>query len=125
MINDVSQQLGNYRLIRLLGQGGFAQVYLGTHIHLGTEAAIKVLTTGLTVSEIEQFHTEARIIAYLKHSQIVRILEFGIAPDGKTPFFVMEYAFCGTMRQHYPKGTYLAVVSLIKSRFSAMISVTK
>ena len=36
------QQLGNYRLVRLLGQGGFADVYLGEHIYLGTSAAIKV-----------------------------------------------------------------------------------
>ncbi len=45
MINRIGQQLGNYRLIRLLGAGGFAEVYLGEHIHLGTQAAIKVLST--------------------------------------------------------------------------------
>ena len=39
------QQLGNYRLIHLLGQGGFADVYLGEHIYLDTPAAIKVLHT--------------------------------------------------------------------------------
>jgi eukaryotic-like serine/threonine-protein kinase len=44
MTDRVGQRLGNYRLTRLLGEGGFAEVYLGEHIHLGTEAAIKVLT---------------------------------------------------------------------------------
>ncbi len=39
------QQLGNYRLIRLLGQGGFADVYLGKHIYLDTPAAVKILHT--------------------------------------------------------------------------------
>jgi hypothetical protein len=48
MADRIGQQLGNYRLTRLLGEGGFAQVYLGEHIHLGTEAAIKVLTTRLS-----------------------------------------------------------------------------
>ena len=37
------QQLGNYYLTHLLGQGSFADVYLGKHIYLDTQAAIKVL----------------------------------------------------------------------------------
>ena len=44
MEERVGQQLGNYRLVRLLGLGGFAEVYLGEHVRLGTHAAIKVHT---------------------------------------------------------------------------------
>ena len=40
MTERVGQQPGNYQLIHLLGEGGFAEVYLGEHIHLGTSAAI-------------------------------------------------------------------------------------
>ena len=47
----VGQQLGNYRLTRLLGQGGYAEVYLGEHVRLNTLAAIKVLLTRLASSE--------------------------------------------------------------------------
>src|ERR671923_39249 len=47
MADRVGQQLGNYRLIQLLGQGGFAEVYLGEHIHLKTLAALKVLSACL------------------------------------------------------------------------------
>jgi serine/threonine protein kinase len=42
MPDYLGQQFGNYRLNRLLGKGGFAQVYLGEHIYLKTTAAIKV-----------------------------------------------------------------------------------
>jgi eukaryotic-like serine/threonine-protein kinase len=45
----VGQQLGNYRLVGLLGQGGYAEVYLGQHVRLSLQAAIKVLHTHLTV----------------------------------------------------------------------------
>jgi eukaryotic-like serine/threonine-protein kinase len=62
MTDLMEHQLGNYRLIRLLGHGGFADVYLGEHIHLNTLAAIKVLDARLTADEITQFRDEARTI---------------------------------------------------------------
>lgn len=44
MPDRTGQQLGNYRLIKLLGTGGFADVYLGEHILLKSHAAIKCYT---------------------------------------------------------------------------------
>ncbi len=79
----VGQQLGNYRLIRLLGQGCFADVYLGEHIYLKTLAAVKVLQVRLTEDNLNSFLAEARTIANLKHPHIVRVLDFGV--DGSTP----------------------------------------
>src|SRR5437762_7287454 len=84
MADRVGQQLGNYRLTRLLGEGGFAEVYLGEHVHLGTYAAIKVLHAQLARDEVEKFRNEARTIARLEHPYIVRVLDFGV--EDKTPF---------------------------------------
>src|ERR1700730_8528390 len=103
MAERLGQQLGNYRLIRLLGEGGFAEVYLGEHIHLGTKAAIKVLYTQLTNENIDIFRTEARNLAHLIHPHIVRELEFGV--ENKTPFLVIDYAPHGTLRQRHPRGS--------------------
>jgi serine/threonine protein kinase len=66
MPDYVGRQLGNYRLIRLLGEGGFAQVYLGEHIHLKTTAAIKVLVRNFSENHLQGFLTEARTIARLR-----------------------------------------------------------
>ncbi len=121
MTDRVGQQLGNYRLIRLLGHGGFADVYLGEHIHLNTLAAIKVLDTRLAGNEITQFRNEARTIARLEHPHIVRVLDFGV--EDHTPFLVMSYAPNGTLRQRHPKGTRLTpgeVLPYIKQAADAL-----
>jgi WD40 repeat protein len=99
----IGQQLGNYRLIRLLGQGSFADVYLGEHIHLNTLAAIKVLEMRLTNDDMGDFLKEARTIARLKHPSIIQVLEFGI--ENNTPFLVMDYAPNGTLRALFPLGS--------------------
>ncbi len=107
----VGQRFGNYRLSRLIGQGGFAEVYLGEHIYLDTQTAIKVLHTQLAGQDVEQFRQEARTIAHLEHPHIVRLLDFGV--EGTTPYLIMSYAPNGTMRERYPKGTRLPLEQVV------------
>jgi Protein kinase domain len=108
----VGQQLGNYRLVRLLGRGGFAEVYLGEHLRLGTSAAVKVLHTRLANrSEVESFQKEAHTIASLEHPHIVRVFDFDVING--TPFLVMSYASGGTLRHHHPKGSILPLPTII------------
>src|SRR5438876_278783 len=121
MADLVGRQFGNYHLIRLLGQGGFADVYLGEHVHLNTLAAIKVLRTQLVADDITNFRTEARTIAHLAHPNIVRVLEFGV--EGNIPFLVMEYAPNGTLRQRHPRSVAVAagvVVPYVKQVAAAL-----
>src|SRR5229473_6626828 len=110
-VEHTGQQLGSYRLSRLLGQGGFADVYLGEHMYLGTFSAIKVLQVHLGNEERQNFLDEARIVAHLMHPHIVRVFDFGV--EGNTPFLVMEYAPNGTLRQRYPRGTRLALDAIV------------
>lgn len=121
MIEYVGQQLGNYRLLHLLGQGGFASVYAGEHVYLKTRAAIKVLHMETIDQRHNDFLNEAQMLAHLVHPHIVRILEFGI--EGNIPFLVMDYAANGSFRNIYPKGTRLpleAVVSYVKQLAAAL-----
>lgn len=121
MVDHVGKKLGSYHLTRLLGQGGFADVYLGEHIYLKTQAAIKVLQTRLLNEDVEAFLKEARTIANLKHPNIIQVLDFG--KEDETPFLVMEYAANGTLRQRYPKGAQLPldiIVSYTRQVASAL-----
>jgi eukaryotic-like serine/threonine-protein kinase len=111
MADRVGQLLGHYQLIRLLGQGGFSDVYLGEHQSLRTLAAIKVLSTRLVKDDVGEFLKEARTVAHLIHPQIVRIFDFEVQQD--TPFLVMDYAPNGTLRQRHPKGMQITLPSIV------------
>src|SRR5205823_10334690 len=101
------QQLGNYRLKRLIGEGGFAKVYLGEHIYLRTYAALKVPKLSLSQDDMVEFLAEARTSVSLDHPHIVRVLECGVE-GGVTPYIVMNYAPGGTLRRRYPRGSRLS-----------------
>lgn len=108
----VGRQMGSYRLTRLLGRGGFAEVYLGDHLYVpGTQAAIKVLGEQYTDDELQRFCKEVGIIFRLVHPLIVRVLDFGV--EGRTPYLVMDYAPNGTLRQRHQEGTRVPLATIL------------
>lgn len=112
MADRTGQKLGNYTIVQLLGRGGFADVYLGEHIYLKTQAAVKVLQTRLSTPEdMDNFLREAQMVARLSHPHIVRVIDFGV--DGEIPFLVMDYAPNGTLRQRHPRGTRLPLTTIV------------
>ncbi len=111
MAERVGQVLGNYQLLRLLGRGAFAEVYLGEHRYLEVPAAIKVLHVRMESDTHEQFLREARTIAHLQHPHILRVHDFGF--QDQTPFLVMEYTPNGTLRTQHPKGTRLPLEQIV------------
>ncbi len=102
------RRIGGYRLLSLLGRGGFGDVYLGEQIRDHSQVAVKILhNTSLThPKDIKEFINEARMFRH-QHPHIVPVLYFGV--DRKdTPFLVMQYASHGTLRQRHAPGTQLA-----------------
>ncbi|GHO79854.1 hypothetical protein KSD_76250 [Ktedonobacter sp. SOSP1-85] len=103
MVN-YKEHLGNYRLLKPLGESKLARVYLAEHIHLGTQAVIKVLhTRELQEEHGELFKQEAYILAHLEHPHILRILNFDL--DEGMPFLVMSYASGGSLQMRHPSGS--------------------
>ncbi len=113
MVDRVGQQFGNYRLVTLLGQGGYAEVYLGQHMRFKQQAAIKVLHTHLSGQEAEHFQQEAETIATLAHPSIIRVLDFDVQEG--VPFLVIDYASGGTLRRRYPKGSLVPLPVIVSS----------
>ncbi|NQN68513.1 Stk1 family PASTA domain-containing Ser/Thr kinase [Streptococcus suis] len=83
---------GRYRIVRQIGRGGMADVYLARDLILdGEEVAVKVLRTNYQTDQIaiQRFQREARAMAELDHPNIVRISDIG-EEDGQQ-YLAMEY----------------------------------
>ncbi len=98
--------LGHYELIRFIGRGGSANVYLARHVHLRTLHAIKFLKTPLARKGQRKFLEEARLVATLENEYIVRIQDYGVYKG--IPYIVMSYAPHGSLRDQYARGTQLS-----------------
>ncbi|HVT64506.1 MAG TPA: serine/threonine-protein kinase [Mycobacteriales bacterium] len=83
--------LNGYVLIRHLGSGGFADVFLYEQQPLGLKVAVKVLrSSDLTTEMTERFSEEATLMAQLQHRHIAPVMGSGTSTDGR-PFIVMKY----------------------------------
>ena len=78
-VNLVGRQLGDFKILRRLGQGGMATVYLAEQVSLKREAAIKVMHSELMSDEthIRRFEREAKAAAGLTHPNIVQVYMTG------------------------------------------------
>jgi len=98
------QQLGQFKILRELGKGGMATVYLATQTSMGREVAVKVLPSHFTHDSgfMERFYREVDIIAALQHPHIVPVYDFG-EHDGR-PYLVMAYLSGGTLADLIERG---------------------
>jgi serine/threonine protein kinase len=111
MIDYSGQQIGSYRLIRRLGFGGFASVYLGQHVRISTQqAAIKLLH--ILDVDTKRFQQEAETTAALVHPHIIRLFDYDF--HDQMPFLVMDYAPGGSLRAHHPKGTQVPLTTVVR-----------
>ncbi len=101
MPNFTGKMLGKVRVDMFLARGGMADVFIGTHTTLHRAVAIKFLKGDLQDDpELrERFEREARVIAMLRHPNIVQVFDFDTFED--QPYLVMEYVAGASL------GTYL------------------
>lgn len=96
-----------YKVEAEIGRGGMSVVYEAVHDKLKTRHAVKVLNvpqdneTGRTLAA--KFLAEARILATLRHPNIVRVTDYGTLDDGR-PFFVMDYITGGSLAERLATG---------------------
>ena len=98
-------RLGRYEIVAAVGAGGMGEVYRARDTRLDREVAIKVLSPGLTSSDLarERFQREARTVAALHHPHICAIYDVGETPDQQA-FIVMEFLQGETLEERLRTG---------------------
>ena len=89
---ESGQQIGAYRIIRLLGQGGMGAVYEVEHTQLGVHYALKAFTLEDGHVDVlkNKFLTEGKVLARLHDQHLVRVFDLNFDETTGTPYFVME-----------------------------------
>lgn len=119
----LGKEVGAYRILEKIGQGGMGIVYKGIHVQLEQEVAIKVLSTvsAADPSMRERFIQEAKLQARLTHPHVINILNY--LEDGEDIFLVMEYVQGDTLEKRLTTVGSMApheAVSICQSVLSAL-----
>jgi serine/threonine protein kinase len=85
----IDRELGHYRIVEKIGEGGMGEVFLARDEHLGREVALKVLPPGTDDRSRQLLRKEAHALSGLNHPNIVTVLDFDTQDN--LDFLVMEY----------------------------------
>ncbi len=107
-----------YRILRMIGEGGMAQVYLAERASDGLQLVLKVLDAGLRRSDtfLQRFVREYQLIVSLENEHVARIYDHGFS--GERPYIAMEYLSGGTLAARMREG----VTSLTALRLASQIA---
>jgi len=96
--------IGDYRILKILGKGGMGEVYLADDRRLERRVALKVLPSKISADEerLRRFEQEAKAASALNHPNILTIFEFGSVDE--THFLAAEYVNGVTLRQRIVAG---------------------
>jgi tetratricopeptide (TPR) repeat protein len=89
--NLIGQKLGDFEILKMIGQGGMGAVFLARQVSLDREVALKVISHigGAQVKHLDRFKRESKVLAKISHPNIVPIYEVG--QHGPYSYFAMEY----------------------------------
>ena len=95
----IGQQIGSYRIVGQLGEGGMGAVFAAVHQQISRQVAIKVLHADLSRRPeiLARFFNEARAVNIVRHPGLVSVYELGQLDDGRA-YIVMEHLEGETLR---------------------------
>ena len=96
----IGQMVGRYRVVRPLGEGGMARVFVAEDTNVGRQVAIKVLLPEFSrlPGVVERFMNEAKAMGRIRHPGVVDVFEVMVAPSGEL-CIIMELVVGETLRE--------------------------
>jgi serine/threonine protein kinase/Leucine-rich repeat (LRR) protein len=112
--DDEIGRLGEFRVLRVLGVGGFAVVFEAEDIHLKRHVALKLMHPFIAAKQggADRFLREAQSAAVLKHEHVVTIYQVGM--HGETPFIALELLHGETLEDHLVREVRLSVQEVVR-----------
>src|SRR6202167_6806964 len=94
-------QIGPYRMLQLLGEGGMGEVWLAEQKSpIRRTVALKLIKAGMdTKVVVARFESERQALALMHHPHIARVFDAGATPEGR-PYFVLEYVSCAPITDY-------------------------
>ena len=104
---DQPEQIGPYRILDVLGEGGMGTVYLAEQRDpVRRRVALKVIKLGMDSKQVvARFEAERQALALMNHPNIAKVLDAGTTQNGR-PFFVMELVKGVPITEFCDKNTY-------------------
>ena len=103
-VQEDAGQIPGYRTLRMIGEGGMAQVYLAERVHDGIQLVLKVLDPALRrdATFLQRFVREYKLIAEIENEHVAHIFDQGFS--GHQPYIAMEYLSGGTLAARMHEG---------------------
>jgi len=114
------RQVGRYRIVREIGRGGMAAVYLARQTDLDRDVALKELNSfhAADPAFAERFVRESRVAGSMNHPNIVTVFEF--LSEGGTPFIAMEYLERGSLRPYVGHTTLAQTIGVLEGALAGL-----
>jgi hypothetical protein len=119
-VDEVTRQVGRYQIVREIGRGGMAAVYLARQVDLDRDVALKELNAfhAADPAFAERFVRESRVAGSMSHPNIVTVFEF-LNDDG-TPYIAMEYLERGSLRPFVGKTTLAQTIGVLEGALAGL-----
>jgi serine/threonine protein kinase/sugar lactone lactonase YvrE len=117
---DIPEHVGPYRIVRVVGRGGMAVVYLARQPVLARDVALKELARAVASepSLAQRFIREARVAGSLSHPNVVTVYDF-LEQDG-VPYIAMEYLERGSLRPFIGKLSLAQAAGVLEGLLAAL-----